>query len=151
MIGSTRSRRLGVLLGGVALVIIVAGCTVGTTTIPAGQASALVECNAGPTPGKYWVAGPGAVEVRFQVLSSDATEPLAAIVGTGAGWPGLGSFGTVWDGTKSTGPKQWAGDWNGSISLVYGDWSPVAQTSNTKWAFTALDANGKDVGFTCTG
>jgi hypothetical protein len=147
MISSTRSRRLGALLAGAALVIAIAGCTVGTTSLPAGQAVALIECKAGSTTGKYWIAGPGAVEVRFQVLSSDATEPLVAIVGT-LNW--VASLGTVWDGTKSTGPKQFGGEWNGTIGLMTEDGSPVAQTSTTEWMFTALDANGNDVGFTCT-
>jgi hypothetical protein len=66
------------------------------------------------------------------------------------------SFGTVWDGTKSTGPKQLRISTTGEprrvgMVLVYEDGLVGAQPSNTKWAVTALDANGKDVGFTCFG
>jgi hypothetical protein len=156
MIGSTRSRRLGVLLGGVALVIIVAGCTVGSTTIPAGSNAGLVECKGGPTPGKYWVPGSGAQVLRFEVLSSDATKPMMGVTEIeGEGYfGGFVNAGRVWDGTKSTGPIQWTAPALPKIPmyLFYEDLSAVepAQPSNTKWAFTALDANGKDVGFTCS-
>jgi hypothetical protein len=155
MIGSKRSRRLGGLLAGAALVIAIAGCTVGTTSIPAGNISGIAECKGGPTPGKWWVPGPGAQVLRFEVLSSDATKPLIAVTafeGNGPFGP-IGSLGRVWDGTKSTGPKQWTVPAIPYLpmALYYEDNVGVAQTSNTTWAFTALDANGKDVGFTCTG
>jgi hypothetical protein len=151
MIGSKRSRRLGGLLAGAALVIAIAGCTIGTTTIPAGEDTGLVECKSGSSTGPVWVTGPGTGQLRFQVLSSDATKPLRAVlVGPGGG---TSSFGIVWDGTKSTGPKQLqmgAGAFLGVV-LWYEDHVPVAQTTTTKWMLEALDANGKDVGFTCSG
>jgi hypothetical protein len=96
-------------------------------------------------------SGPGATRVRFEVLSSDATQPLRAFLF--ASWEDSPSFGTVWDGTKSTGAKF-------LDVLPSRELPPLvivtvngsnSQTINVKWAFTALDANGKDVGFTCTG
>lgn len=150
MIGSTRSRRLGAVLAGAALVVTVAGCTVGTSAIPAGQQFDLIECTAGPTPGTYWRPGPGATYVRFQVLSSDATQPLEALVFSINPDQGA-SFGTVWDGTRSTGPKTVAYPGNDIPLLIRTPNGPTARTVNATWAFTALDANGKDVGFTCVG
>jgi hypothetical protein len=78
-----------------------------------------------------------------------------AIVILDGSWFAVGSLGTVWDGTKSTGPKEWAlqggAAWTGLLALITEDGSPAAQTSTTEWMFTALDANGNDVGFTCRG
>jgi hypothetical protein len=151
MIGSKRSRRLGALLAGAALVIAVAGCTVGTTSIPAGVNAAVIECRGGPTPGTFWLPGPGTQQVRFQVLSSDAPKPLVGLVAIDSV---LGGLGTVWDGTKSTGPQTFSrsdlADVKLGLGLGYQDGSGAAQSSNTTWVFTALDANGKDVGFTCS-
>lgn len=146
MIGITRSRRLGALLAGAALVI-AAGCTVGTTSIPAGQGLKLIECTAGRTRGPYWQAGPGATRLRFQVLSSDATQPLEALMLVGT--PDPISFGTVWDGTKSTGPKLIDASFLLFPLFIVPKNVPNAETINVTWAFTALDANGNDVGFSC--
>lgn len=148
--GRTRSRRLGALLAGALLVVTIAGCTVGTTSIAAGQTAALIPCTAGPTPGTFWVAGPGASRLRFQVRSSDATQPLGAAVFR-LGPDGSAFFGTVWDGSKSTGPKEiplpgW------SIPLmIYPENGAASETIQADWVFTALDPNGKDVGFSCEG
>lgn len=151
MIGRTRSRRLGALLAGALLVVTIAGCTVGTTSIPAGDRYGFVHCTAGPTQGGSWIPGPGATRLRFEVLSSDATQSLEAFLWLY--WTDSPTFGTVWDGTKSTGPKYI--DVSGLSSsqqypLVIRSSSLASQTTNVKWMFTALDANGKDVGFTCT-
>jgi hypothetical protein len=150
MIGSTRSRRLGAVLAGAALVVTVAGCTVGTSAVPAGQQFDLIECTAGPTPGTYWRPGPGARHLRFQVLSSDATQQLEALVFSVSPDQGA-SFGTVWDGTKSTGPKTVAYPGNDIPLVLWAPNGPAAQTVNATWAFAALDADGKDVGLTCVG
>jgi hypothetical protein len=155
MIGSKRSRRLGALLAGAALVIAVTGCTVGTTSILARQSSGVAECKVGSSTGLLWVTAPGTQDLRFEVLNSDATEPLEAIAVLGI--QGGPSFGTVWDGTKSTGPKQVRLTTTGESRLVglvlaMDDGFPADQTNNTTWAVAALDANGKDVGFTsCSG
>jgi hypothetical protein len=151
MIGSTRSRRLGALLAGVALVVAIAGCTVGTTSIPAGQRYGFVACTAGPTSGGSWIPGPGATRLRFEVLSSDATQPLEAILWVSR--EDSPTFGTVWDGTKSTGPKHvdLSSLSSREFPLLIRSSSLASQAINVKWAFTALDVNGKDVGFTCVG
>src|SRR5262245_9786222 len=104
MTGRTRLRRLGASLAGAALVVTFAGCTVGTTTIPAGPGTGqFVACS--PTQGGSWVPGPGATHLRFEVLKSDSTQPLAAAL-WGSGNEGSAIFGEVWDGTKSTGPQE---------------------------------------------
>jgi hypothetical protein len=145
MIGRTRSRRLGVLLAAGVLVFVAVGCTVGTTSIPADAGLGLVECSDSDV---YWQPGPGATEIRFSVLGSDATQPLFVIVGTGD-W--IANVGTVWDGTQPTRQVRYDGAWNGAIGLFYEGFVPSGQVSTTRWAFSAHDANGKDVGFTCTG
>jgi hypothetical protein len=151
MIGSTRIRRIGVLVAGAALVL-AAGCTVrGTTIIRAESYEELAACDPN---NQYWVVGPEAIQVRFEVTSSDATLPLE---GYGYHSGGQFSFGTVWDGTKSTGPKlvdlpegyPWGQDVLVFIRRV--DLEPFSQTTNVSWAFTALDANGRSAGFTCGG
>jgi hypothetical protein len=150
-IGRTRSRRLGAVLAGSVLLIALAGCSVGTSSITAGQQIGVVECTAG-TPGVLWLPGPGARYLRFHVTKSDATQPLEAYVFRPpfAEWDGA-SFGTVWDGTKSTGPKQIPLTNAPYIPLILDSPNaPVPQTIHADWVFTALDANGKDVGLTCT-
>jgi hypothetical protein len=151
MIDRRRSRRLGALLAGVGLVITFAGCTVGTTSIPAGQAGQAIACRASAPTATIWVPGPEAQYLRFEVLSSDATEPLRAVVfgNIWGGGEGGADFGTVWDGTKSTGPKQVPLPNNLIPLVIMPADGPATQTIQVTWSFTALDANGKDVGFTC--
>jgi hypothetical protein len=157
MIGSTRTRRLGALLAGAVFVIALVGCTVGTTNIPAGQSFELAQCTAGSTRGPSWAPGPGVARLRLEVLSSDARQPLRAEAFSGLAEDPYSDFGTVWDGTKSTGPKHAflpGGFSDTGLVVVY--FLRVGSLStpdiNVKWALTALDANGKDVGFTtCAG
>ncbi len=151
MIGRMRSRRFGALLAGSVLFIALAGCSVGTSSIAAGQQVGLVECTAG-TPGALWLPGPGARYLRFHVTRSDATQPLEAGVWRPpfAEWDEA-SFGTVWDGTKSTGLQQIPVPLAPYLPLVLvSKDGPVPQTIHADWEFTALDANGNDVGLTCT-
>jgi hypothetical protein len=119
MIGSTRSRRVGALLAGAALVVA------------------------------------GATTLRFEVLSSDSIQPLRAAAFSSLAEDTATIFGTVWDGTKSTGPKQGSlpGGFadTGTFGLyIVRDSSLSTPDINLKRALTALDANGKDVGLTCT-
>ena len=140
--GGNRSavrRRLAVVVCAGLLVVIMAGCTRGTTTIPRRAGSVRISC---PEEGKpAFVPGPGTTHVRFQVLRSNATVPL--LVGMTERF-----FFLVWDGTKSTGPVEFEwGEYPNSWLNLYGYDSSNA--SNTTWAITALDRNGKDVGITC--
>lgn len=150
MIGSRRIRRIGVLVAGAALVL-VAGCTVrGTTSIRAGSSREVVPCDPN---NQQWIVPPEATQLRFEVTSSDTTQPLEASVYLPEG---PFSFGTVWHGTKSTGPKLVPLVQNGTqgvyVWIERVDHQPFSQTTEVSWAFTALDANGNDVGFAgCAG
>jgi hypothetical protein len=158
MIGTTRSRRLCAGLAGAVLLIAIAGCTAGTTTIAAGNSGWLGMCpRDGATPSAFWDPGPDARYLRFEAMGSDATQPLSAEADWGP-FTGNGEwldFGLVWDGTKSTGPKQV--DLR-SLQLGIPEFILWISTPNTTasqeihvdWIFTALDADGNDVGFTCT-
>jgi hypothetical protein len=140
MIGRTRSRRLGAFLAGVVLLIAVAGCTVGTTEISPAANYGLALCT----------AGPGALHLRFEVLKSDAVKPLDAYVWYGYESP---TFGWVWDGTKSTGPKQievrYLLENPRFVVMIGAPYIPVVQGAKVGWMLTALDANFNDVGVTC--
>jgi hypothetical protein len=141
------------LLAGAVLLIAVAGCTAGTTTIAAGQGGWLGGCTAdGPTPKGQWVPGPGATRLRFEVTNSDATQPIRAqvlwrIFSWGEG--DSRDFGIVWDGTKSTGPKQVDLPGPEFVLWITTPSTTASQEIHVDWIFTALDANGNDVGFTC--
>jgi hypothetical protein len=150
MTGFKRSRRIGALLAGAAIVVTVAGCTAGTTTIPAGQSAQMIACTAGPTPGDFWVPGPGATHLRIHVTKSDSTKPLGA--GVLRFDSSDGYFGIVWDGTKSTGPQEIV-VWGGQSELLFlgVENGPTSQPINASWTLTALDYTGKDVGLTCEG
>ena len=81
-------------------------------------------------------------------MSSDSTQPLNALVYPFDQVRGA-SFGTVWDGTKSTGAKYVPYTGDDVPLLIWTLGGTNAQTINVEWAFTALDAHGKDVGLTC--
>ncbi len=55
----------------------------------------------------------------------------------------------MWDRTKSTGAKYVPYIGDDVPLLIWTLGGTNAQTINVEWAFTALDAHGKDVGFTC--
>ena len=134
-------RRLPVLLCTGLLVVVTAGCTRGTTTIPSGQDSALISC---PEDGKpTFVPGPGTTHVRLQVLRSNATVPLFVDI--------RGFTHRLWDGARSTGPQEFIWGEQPISELVLWEflWLSQADRSDTTWAITALDRTGKDVGFTC--
>lgn len=137
-------RRLPVLLCTGLLVVVMAGCTRGTTTIPRNRAGALISC---PEAGKSdFVPGPGTTHVRLQVLRSTATVPLYGLL-----LPNIGWYEPLWDGTQSTGPQEFA--WG--VEPIQDLWLrtstgwPLANAADTTWAITALDRTGKDVGITC--
>lgn len=65
-----------------------------------------------------------------------------------------GSFEWVWDGTRSTGPRELGPLEPGyPFALLIGTVREAPNPNGIKvdWTFTALDANGNDVGFTCAG
>jgi transposase len=59
-------------------------------------------------PTGFWIPGPEAQYLRFEVTSSDATQGLdaAGLFGNLDGNGDVLDFGMVWDGTRSTGPKE---------------------------------------------
>lgn len=157
MLGSTRFRRLATVGVAAALAVIAAGCTQATTTIPQGQDFGRVVCpiKAGQSSAAtYWHPGPGTERPRFQILKSDSPVALTVVpyeyTGAGAGPVFAPKLEDLWDGTKSTGPKEvgW-GPTNFSYLLLVSFWGTAPQETHTTWELTALDANGNDVGFTC--
>ena len=139
---SALRRRLPVLLCTGLLVVVTAGCTRGTTSIPAGSSLAPISC---PEEGKpIFVPGAGTTHVRLQVLRSNATVPLFGLLSQN----GIDVFDVLWDGTQSTGPTEFPWD-ERPISQLILYMNQAHDDTDTTWAITALDRTGKDVGFTC--
>lgn len=147
---SKRSGRFFVVLVAAVLMIVLSGCTIGTTEMTTdGFAMCPVGVDLGPghvsqTSGDdalYWVPAPGTASLKFAVSSSDSLYPVTAT----AFLPFVGSetpFGVVWDGRQSTGPKTIP--WSGPVVL----WLHSPQSHNhVNWWVMALDAKGKEVGF----
>ena len=136
-------RRLALVVCTGLLVVVMAGCKIGTTTIPRDTGGAWVSCEEG-TPA--FVPGPGTTHVRFRVLRSNATVPLFGwLVVQYRRWDEL-----LWDGTQSTGWHEFSWDEEPMRLFLFAQ-SLVNTTpaSDTTWAITALDSTGKDVGITC--
>ena len=102
-----RGRRLSVVLGTGLLAALLAGCTLGTTTMPSGSIAATIACPEAGSP--TFVPGPGTTHVRLQVLRSTATVPLRAFIWQNSS-PISYFAGLLWDGTRSAGSKEiaWA-------------------------------------------
>jgi hypothetical protein len=147
MVGSRHTRRLAAIVLASACIFATSGCYVGRSTV--GPDNAYLMCPAGVDfgPGKIssggdtsylslWQPAPTAVNIQFAVMSSDATQPISVDAGST-------SFGVVWDGTHSTGTKTIR--WSGAPFVLH------VQTRNLAhmdWWIEALDATGKEVGFT---
>jgi hypothetical protein len=150
----------------VLLVLLVAAtlgsCTVGTSTILTGTHNVLVPCPTGVDLGAghishgtdddvgalFWVLPPQAERLQFAVIDANTALPIEAEAGD---WrENVVSFGTVWDGTRSTGPQQIEYPYlYAAIAIATPE--PVARSVDVTWSIAALDAEGQEVGFLACG
>ena len=95
-----------------------------------------------------FLPGPGTTHVRLQVLRSTATIPLRAFIWQTS--PPVLVFRPLWDDTRSTGPQDvvWGEEPIFGLLLSTNN-ELLSAAADTTWAFSALDRDGKDVGFTC--
>jgi hypothetical protein len=160
MVGSWHTRRLATI--GVAAVFILAtsGCYYAGSAItpengalwcPAGVDLGPGHISSGGNgsgdSGTLWQPAPTAVTLRFEVTNSDMGLPVGATaVSTTTAEV---SFGVVWDGTKSTGIKSIP--WNGApfVPAVFVQ-DFYSASFHITWWLMAVDAAGKEVGFTCS-
>ncbi len=157
MLGSGLTRRLATIGFATAFVLATSGCYGASSTVANGGGGLWcpVGVDLGPghisgggngsgDEGSMWQPAPTAVTLQFQVTNSDTGWPIEA-----AAWLSFisaPSFGTVWDGTTSTGAKSIA--WNGAPFAVVVD-IPADVSFHMSWWIMAFDAAGNEVGFTC--
>jgi hypothetical protein len=154
-----RGGRLAAIGLAAALIFTASGCYCGSTNITAALGGAMYcpvgvdlgpghissggDTGGGRTP--LWQPAPTTVTLQFAVTSSNAVRPIEVVA-----WLNFSltvSLGIVWDGTKSTGTKSIP--WSGATEFVPVPIQPVNADYHLNWWIMALDARGKEVGFTC--
>ena len=148
-ITQTRSNRRVLRPFAIAALIVVtmAGCHyTRTATGAVGQREfgSLGLCNPDKGSSQYdWVPAPGTVKLRLKLSSSSSTYPISAT----AFLPIIdaASWGTVWDGSQSTGSKEiW---WSGEFVLVFGSDDPSWESRTFTYQLTPLDSAGNETSF----